>query len=82
MAFQLIKQLAPAAKARAHLEAVPQIARASHQPIECLQLRGTEAPREPRPRQPQRLTDGPHPDARQASQRILRPAQHRKRQRR
>ena len=46
------------------------------------QLRSAEAPRETRPRQPQRLTDGPYPNAREALQRVLRPAQHRERQRR
>ncbi len=82
VAFQLIDQLAAAAKARAHLEPILEIARAADEPVECLQLCGAETPREARARQPQRLTDGPYTDARKAVQRVLRPSQCRERQRR
>src|SRR6185312_3776096 len=81
MAFQLIEELAAAAEARAHLEALLEVAGATDQPIECLQLRGTEAPREACAWQPQRLTDGPYTDARKTFQDILRPSQRRQRQR-
>src|SRR6185437_12420257 len=60
MTLQLVDELATAAEARAHLEALLEVAGATDQPIECLQLRGTEAARKTCARQPQRLANGPH----------------------
>ncbi len=82
MIFQLATELTAAAEALGGMKSNAHLRRASGERIEHGELLAACAARKTGTRQAQRRTDGAHTHARQARQRVGRPAQARERQRR